>query len=145
MTAVTLPITAAGALIDALVSVSPARERALAAAGYAIPGPVAVRTLVDIGASCTCIDPAIAGQLSLSPTGASRMLTAATGTSGQPCNQYDIALTVLMANRQPHPIPLVIAAIDAHLAPHGFQLILGRDVLAFATLFYKARSFTLTF
>jgi len=75
------------------------------------------------------------------------MLTAATGTSGQPCNRYDIALAVLMANQQSHLLPTVISAIDAHLAPHGFQLLLGRDVLAFGTLFYdgKGRSFTLAF
>ncbi len=147
MPTVTLPITAAGALVDAIVGVSQARQRALVAVGMTIPGPVAVRALVDIGASCTCIDPTIAKQLSLSPTGAASMLTAATGTSGQPCNRYDIALAVVMANQQFHSLAAVISAIEAPLAPHGFQLILGRDVLAFGTLLYdgKSQSFTLMF
>ncbi|MGH6677385.1 MAG: aspartyl protease family protein [Bradyrhizobium sp.] len=147
MAAVTLPITAAGALVDALVDISPPRQRALAVAGKPIPAPVAVRALVDIGASCTFIDLWVVQALSLTPTGTSSILTAASGTTAHPCHRYDISLGVVMANQQTHSLPSVISAIDAGLAAHGFQLILGRDVLAHGRLFYdgKGQIFTLSF
>ncbi len=50
----------------------------------AIPNPVAVKGLVDTGASCTVIDPTVVQRLGLTPTGSTMILTPSTGSTPHP-------------------------------------------------------------
>lgn len=56
---VTLPLSAAGPMMDVLVAVSAPLHHALQKAGKPVPPPQQARALIDTGASCTCIDPSI--------------------------------------------------------------------------------------
>ena len=69
MPSITVPLSARGPIIDLAVAISAPRRAAMAEAGLAIPTPVAVKGLVDTGASCTVIDPAVVQELGLTPTG----------------------------------------------------------------------------
>jgi len=78
-----LPITAAGPVLDFYVGVSIPREGALKQAGKPVPNPVLVRGLIDTGASCTSVDPSILQALAIASTGTATVHTPST-KSGQP-------------------------------------------------------------
>ncbi len=89
-------VTPNGAFIDLLVAVSLPRQTALQNAGQAVPAPVPARALIDTGASCTAIDPSLIQALGLTPTGTVPVHTPTTGQSPQICNQFDIALALIV-------------------------------------------------
>lgn len=141
----TLQITPLGPVMDVLVGVSRPRAAALTQAGQPIPNPVAVRGLVDTGASCTCIDPGVLTSLNLTPTGSQPVHTPS--TQGTPVNQlqYDVSLIL------PHPGISYsfhsLAVIQSQLAVQGIQGLIGRDVLDRCLLVYDGPlgAFTLAF
>ena len=141
----TLPISPAGPLLDILVGVSHPREEALRESGQPIPPPVQVRGLVDTGASCSCMDPAVLTQLALSPTGSVSMMTPSTGAAPHLCDQYDVSITLIHTN-----LALTLNSIpvmESHLAMQGIQALIGRDVLSQCVLVYNGATaiYTLCF
>jgi hypothetical protein len=48
-----------GPVLPVGVAVSQARREALTTAGREVPPVASIRALVDTGASCTCVDPAV--------------------------------------------------------------------------------------
>ena len=141
----TQPFGLEGALIDLTVGPSLPRQQALKKAGQPVPPPVRVRGLIDTGASLTAIDPGVLQALSLTPTGTVGVVTPTTGTTPQQLNQYDVQIIIL------HPALTysfhVLPVIESVLGCQGFDVLIGRDMLAECLFVYDGRSglFTLAF
>ena len=102
----TLPIDARGPLLNVNLSVSYARQKALAKSGVAIPNAVPARGLVDTGASCTAIDPTVIQALQISPTGKATLVTPSTGKEEAIVDQYDVGLAIYATTQEaPYRIP----------------------------------------
>jgi predicted aspartyl protease len=141
----TLQIAPGGPLVDILVGVSAGRLQALKQAAKPIPNAIQIRALIDTGASCTCIDPAVLKNLGLSPTGSTPIHTPTTGDQAHNANQYDVSLVLL------HPkLQLTLQAVpvvEASLMIQGIQALIGRDVLKNCLFVYDGQTgiFTLAF
>lgn len=104
-----------------------------------------MRGLIDTGASLTAIDPSVLQALNLTPTGTTGVVTPTTGTTPQQLNQYDVQIIIL------HPALTysfhVLPVIESVLGFQGFDVLIGRDVLAECLFVYDGRSgiFTLAF
>lgn len=130
--------TTYGPLTPVRVGVSYPRRDALTAHGHTPPPPVKVLALVDTGSSGTMIHSDLIAALGLTPTGRSRLTTATTGTSPVWTDTYDISLSFRAPQRRPTTITeLRVAATD--FTNHGFQVLLGRDILAQCLLVYDGR------
>ena len=128
MPTLTYQISALGPLLDVEIGVSGPRRDALHKAGLAIPSNVAVRALIDTGASCTGIDKAIIAALQLVSKGPIPVHTPTTGQAPKSCEQYDIHLRLI------HPkLSFTFAALPVietdDLSVQGIQGLIGRDVL----------------
>lgn len=111
MPILTLPLGGDGAIIPILLHVSGPRQQVLRAANQPIPPPVLGRGLIDTGASGTAVDPSVVQALGLVPTGTINIVTPSTGAVPHVCNQYDIALVILMA-QQLHVASLTIPVVE---------------------------------
>ena len=127
-----------GAIITIFVGVSDARAVALKKASVLVPPPISVQGLVDTGASGLCIDPSIAKQLSLQPTGSVPMITPSTGTTPVNALLYDVSIKI------PHAGNSLdfdsIPAIESDLINQGFGALIGRDILSKCLLIYDGIS-----
>ena len=137
-----------GPIVPVGVAVSDARREALLAAGQEIPAVASIRALVDTGASCTCVDPAVLTALNLSATGSVAVHTPSTGPALHYSEQYDVSLVIPGAGI--HHLPLTIDAVPviaADLAVQGIHALIGRDVLKDCIVIYNgaAGDFTLAF
>lgn len=129
------------------MGVSQARRRALEAAKQKVPANIAIRALVDTGATCTCIDPSVSAELGLKVTGKDAMNTASTGNEPYEANRYDASLIV----RNPGDYDLVKPNIPVSEMPLfgtlGVHALIGRDVLEDCLLIYDGKNgfFTLAY
>jgi hypothetical protein len=136
----TLQLDPGGPILQALVTVSNPRRDALVQAGQPVPLPVPIRALVDTGASCTCVDPAVLRDgLRLTPTGSVPINTPTTGATPHNADQYDIALIIPPATAEEPPlifqtIPVVSSSL---LHSQGFHALIGRDILKQCILIYN--------
>lgn len=121
------------------------RARALKANGKSIPNPVRLFGLVATGASGTYVDPVHLEKLDLSPTCQTTIHTPSSKGSPEPCNQYDVSITLI------HPgLQLQIQAIpviESELRSQGLDALIGRDILGRCLLVYDGveATFTLAF
>lgn len=140
---INIPFSSGAPILDLLIGVSNPRADALKKAGQPVPKAMTVRALIDTGARCTNIDPTILKALSVPSTGTVPCHTPST-KSGQPhiANQFDVSLVLI------HPLLsrtfFAIPVIESELCHQGFQVLLGRDVLAFCLLTYDGQSQTAT-
>ena len=144
MPILTLPIGPEGAVVTIGVGLSLPRAQALHAAGLDVPQPRVIRALIDTGASCTAVDAAIIQSLGLVPTGTMSIFTPSTGAVPHRCNQYDVAIGILMEAPQVYVVPGAIPVIEAHLGAQNYQALIGRDVLGQALLVYNGRAGSLS-
>lgn len=141
----TLRTTNGFAIVDLSVGVTRARAKALRAAGRRLPTPVTIRGLIDTGASGTAIDPGVIRLLELQPTGVSSIHTPSTAGQAHRCHAYDVSLHV------DHPAATgtfdPIVAVESDLAAHGFQALIGCNVLKKCLFIYdgQAATFSLAF
>ena len=97
--------------------------------------------LVDTGAQTTVVSPEVPRYLGLRPVGSTPMITPTT-LAPVLCDQFHVnvyfAPDVLVEN---------VLVAQAPLVGHGFQCLIGRDVLRKGTLLYAGteNQFTLTF
>lgn len=134
-------------IITAVLRVTQARADALTAAQQPVPPPQRMTALIDTGASCTCVDPAIIQALNLSPTGSTQMFTPSTGAAGHTTDQHDASLQIYCMEQQaPLEIP-IIAVVASSLRIQGIDALIGRDVLRYCLLSYNGQSgfFTLAY
>jgi predicted aspartyl protease len=99
--------------------------------GKTLPKPVSGITLIDTGATSTCIDDAAAKQLELPVVNVVNVASASHASTQQ--NVYPIQIEVV-------GLPISIEApnaIGAALSAQGLLALIGRDVLQHCTLFYN--------
>lgn len=124
-------------MIDAMVMVSASRRKALTDANQPVPPPVAIRALIDTGASNTCIDPSVLRTLNLTPTGSTPMITPTTGAEPQEKALYDVMVLIPAGNAQPFiQATLPVCECDLFEA-QGFHALIGRDILSHCLLVYN--------
>jgi hypothetical protein len=140
-------MSAAGPIINAIVSVSGPRILALQKAGQPVPPSIPVRALIDTGASSTCIDSSLVGPLGITPTGTIPIHTPTTGGVPHVANQYDVGLMIPGGPTDPPLVQITLPVTDHALAVQGIQALIGRDVLAQCLLSYNGvmRLFTLAY
>lgn len=125
-----------GPFITAIVGVSRPRQNAIEAEGGIVPSQQAVRLLIDTGASGTCIDKATLDALEVQSTGVVQMYSASSAPEWRAV--YDISLWIpISPNLPPHMISRGISVMECSMAHHGFEGVLGRDVLAVCVLTYN--------
>ena len=136
----TLQVGPNGPVVDALVAVSSARLAALRIANEAVPAPVAIRALIDTGASNTCIEPSVLQSLHLSPTGQISVTTPTTGGTPMQCDQYDVGI-LIPSGSSASPFMdgtvMVMAAQPSSLHQQGIQGLIGRAILSKCLLQYN--------
>jgi hypothetical protein len=117
------------------------------AAGQPVPADVVVAAMLDTGASGTVLDAGIIRQLGLIVTGVTPMLTPSTGAKPHDCKQYDTSLWIIMDTDTTHRVSLMHPVFESDLSVHGFQALIGRDVLSRGSLCYngKQKSISLAF
>lgn len=97
--------------------------------------------LVDTGAYTTVLSPDIVTALQLKPVGSIAMITPTTMVPVK-CDQFHVNVHI-----SPEVVVENIIAAQAPLIGHGFQCLIGRDVLQKGMLVYigNQNQFTLTF
>lgn len=127
-----------GALVDVRIGLSATQVRLLRTALRPIPAPIAARALLDTGAEMTGVDRTLVQALALPTRGST--LTNLPAHGGLTLSFiHDAALTIA------HPTgsagqDLVIrslAVLEIPLAPLGYEIVVGRDVLARCRLLYN--------
>jgi len=136
MPSINVNIAAGGPLLIVHVGISAPRLQALMAAGQPAPPGTTGTFLVDTGASCTAIDPALLSTLGLQPTGRVSISTPSTVGTPHQCDQFDVSIFIpgSMATVG-HFIP-AIPIVATHLRSQGIDGLIGRDVLKDCTLIY---------
>ena|SRR5579871_2279641 len=140
-----------GARVRIQITLGRADVRHRRQAGMAIPAPVPAIALLDIGAECTCVDPAIIAPLNL-PVSSGGLIVTPGGVTGpaalggaSPRVTYEAGLVI------PHgsdpKLNLVIPSLEIEAIPltqFGIDALIGRDVLANCVLVYDGPAGTVT-
>lgn len=144
----TVQISPQGAIVSAAIMVSSARRQMLETSGQPVPPPQMIRALIDTGASISGVDPAILSALVLTPTGEADIHTPSTGGVPVHTATYDVCIGIL-AGRQGdmHFISETVQVTATSLASHGFQALIGTDILRKCILYYNGADglFTLAY
>jgi Aspartyl protease len=145
MPILTLPIAVEGPLVEVLVGLTPADLRALRQAGQTPPPEQRLRALIDTGASQSCIDFGCVTALGLVPAGQLSLLIPSVGGGSQTYDLHTVSVTLLHPQAN-YYLP-VVDVVAANRASQGVEMLLGRDVLKYCTLFYDgpANTFSLAF
>jgi hypothetical protein len=142
---VTGPILREGPVLDLWIGVSEPRRGVLLRVGFAVPGPVAVRALINTSSACSQAAAAVFEALDLTPVAAIGA-TAGGVDVAETRRHYDVSLWAGV----PEPAlcsPLVTMAEAEFPADTAIRALIGRDVLGHGLLVYDGRrqTFTLTF
>lgn len=121
-------LQASGPLVDIRVLVGLPVEQALQRAGAPVPSPVAVKAMIDTGATASVIDPNTARLLGLQPVGVVAINTPS--STNVPCPQYVVRFLF------PNNVLIQVIAIETPLQGQQIQCLIGRDVLALGVLVY---------
>lgn len=142
------PIVPSGAVIDVLVGVSQPRRLLFAKHHFPIPEPVAVRAMIDTGASISGFQPGVFQSLDLTAVSTGLILTPSTlPDAPHECELFDVSLSLIAAGvAHPFPDSRVMAA-DCWLEGEGIDALIGRDILDRCFFQYVGleRKFTLAF
>ncbi|HEY2496830.1 MAG TPA: aspartyl protease family protein [Candidatus Angelobacter sp.] len=118
--------------------ISIARVKALEAAGKPHPEAQKVRALIDTGASITGVDPTVLKALGISQTGEAEIHTPSTGGTPVKVPTYDVTIGIYEGRPgQGHFISDTIQVTETDLSRHGFQVLIGTDVLAKCLFHYN--------
>lgn len=135
-------ISQSGPIMGISVSVSQSRQKELEDANIPVPTSLILNGMIDTGASGTHVDPAAIAPLGLVPRGQIHCTTASTDEKGALLDQYELGLSIYQ-NTLPHGhgfiIFPVILATASSLRHQGFDILIGRDVLARCLFVYDGR------
>jgi hypothetical protein len=136
-----------GPLIHAYIGVSTPRVAALVLAGKPTPQPIVVKALVDTGASNTVVDQSVITALGLAPRRIAKTITPTTGAAPHKCYTYDVSIHVPLGTATSLFSKMAWEVTCLDLKHQGFEVILGRDVLAEGIFVYdgKAGTFAMAF
>ena len=139
----TVPITTAGALFPVLIGISQARRTVLQAVIANAPQLQPARALLDTGATSTVVDNSIITALGLDPRGTTLMTTPSTGEKPVVAYLYDVSVW-LMGTKLSDVLETSTQVIGADLKNLGFDVLLGRDILADCVVLYAGTAETCT-
>jgi len=109
--AASLSLSDDGPVLEILISLTSSRRYALNRFQLPIPAPLAVRALIDTGATYSCIDLSVVSQLNLLSSYEVMVFTPGTGGVPQQMKQYEVDVEVPNVGLFPR-----IAAIEAALS-----------------------------
>lgn len=134
----TLQISPQGPIVDAGIMVGSARQQALEAANQVVPAPQMIRALIDTGAAISAVDPTVLKALSLSQTGEAEIHTPSTKGVAVTTPTYDVKIAILAGRTGDlHFISETIQVTATDLLVHGFQALIGTDILKSCILQYN--------
>ena len=87
-------------VVDAVFHISEPCLRLLTDGGRERPRPLVGQALLDTGAGCTCVDPAVTHALGLEPRGVEDVYTPSTGDDPHTTTQYDLSIIIPPASAQ---------------------------------------------
>lgn len=133
-------LVTSGPILQILIGPSRAFVEAVGQFGR-VATPISVTALVDTGAQTTVLSPDVVVQLGVKPVGAVPIITPTTVGPVQ-CDQFHVNVYF-----SPEVVVENILAAQAPLIGHGFQCLIGRDILRSGMLVYigNQNQFTLTF
>lgn len=136
-----------GPLIHVYIGVSAPRLLALQKAGQEIPNAPLVKALVDTGASHCVVDSTIPALLGLSPRRIAQTITPSTGAVPHKCLTYDVSIHVPLGAATALFSKTAWEVTSLELKHQGFEMILGRDIMADGLLVYDGKTgiFTMAF
>ena len=137
-----------GPLIELYIGVSAPLATSLKNQGVPVPSSVLVKGLVDTGASHTAVDSALLAGLNISAKRLALVITPTTGATPVKAHTFDVSLYIPLGT--PGAAPWGKAAWEVtrqDLNHQGFDVLIGRDLLAEALLVYDGKHavFTLGF
>lgn len=126
-----------GALVDILLGLSASQVKKLHAALMSVPAPVSSRALIDTGAEITCVDGALIQTANLTIHGTTLSNLPAHGGINISL-LYDASLTIVHPSGNPSDNLVIrnLPVLEVPLAPLGYQVLIGRDVLAKCAFLY---------
>lgn len=122
-----------GAIVTVRVEIGETEEAALRAAGRPIPIPFPTTALIDTGASHTAVHPMILTHLGVAQTG-----TALVSVPGQ--DQVSLPLYRVRISLGARLPPFAVRATRIIPATHTVAVLIGRDILADATLLFDGEN-----
>ena len=136
-----------GPLIDLYIGVSSPRFTALQKEGQTPPTPILAKALVDTGASHSAVDVIIIDALGVSAKRIASVITPSTGSVPHKFHTFDVSIYIPITK---DVVPWSKGAHEvtrAELKHQGFDVLIGRDILAEGILIYDGRNnlFTLCF
>lgn len=134
----TLPLSPQGAVVDAAVMVSFAKQDALKAEGQSVPNAIKIRALIDTGASISAVDPEVLTTLALTQTGEADIHTPSTGGTPVQRPTYDVVIGIYAGRPGDlHFISDTVQVTGSELKHHGFNALIGTDILRKCILYYN--------
>jgi hypothetical protein len=136
-----------GPLIDLYVGVSLPRFNALRVDGQTPPTPILAKALVDTGASNSAVDVTVIAALGVSAKRIASIITPSTGAVPHKCHTFDVAIYIPISKDTVPWGKTSHEVTRAELKHQGFDVLIGRDILAEAIFIYDGKSsvFTLCF
>lgn len=132
---VNLTIGTDGAAIDVSVAVGPVYREQLAIRRETPPLPVTIRAMIDTGADITAIHPMILEQFGGRPIGAARIHRAGPGNHYELASLCEVHFTI--GGVGPGAVWIPVNAVGVAPSTPSVLALIGRDILAHCTLFYK--------
>ncbi len=131
-------VSTLGPVVQVHIGPSHPRIQALEAAEMAVPAAIVANLLIDTGASMTALNSVIPKRLGLLPTGLVPVHTPSTSGGTIDFEVFDVGLVFASTHAgSPHHIVRALPVTANGNAFHGFDGLLGRDVLAHARLIYS--------
>lgn len=148
MPIVTGALEKSGAVIDLLIGVGRIRQSELLGLGQPIPQPIAVRALIDTGATISGFTASLFADLNLTEVGKTTIYTPSTPANAPfRSSIYRVSLSIVAEGRiHPFPESNVIAS-EGWGDDENLQGLIGCDLLAHCNFIYlgPTRRFTLAF
>ena len=139
-----LQILAVGAIIECHLGISELRRRHLKLEGVPVPSSIPVHLLIDTGASCSWIDTMHMRSLGLEPRSWEETHTATNKGVGKDFPYFEVSLLIgRPASPESRRFELLMGG-DAYIN-HGFDGLLGRDVLRHCRLGWNGPAGTVRF
>jgi hypothetical protein len=124
-----------GALVPVLIGLSLTQIQLLRKALQPIPAPIVALALIDTGAEMTGIDSSFVTSLGLQPKSSTLANLPAHGGMTL-AFKYEVGFTICPASATSGPQVPILSVLDLPLAAIGYQVVLGRDVLARCRFLY---------
>jgi hypothetical protein len=134
-----------GAIVPVRVGISGPDKQTLRAANRPIPQPVETTALLDTGAEVTCVDPAVLARLPLPSVGFTPVnLPAAGGLTGGGRFAGSLVLPHPSGRRRDNFEVSYLSLTELLLGVLGYEVIIGRDVLALCVFRFDGPALTFT-